>query len=134
MRTKQDYENAFKVVQEIAEMNIKEKDDRIAGLKETIKGLDRATVEYTHIIADKDVQLANREVLIKSLTDRLAYVTEAQASVPTRDVNGTIEAQSNRIRNLEAVIKQYRTEMQTLQRKVAEQDETIATWKEQPST
>jgi len=111
MRTKQDYENAFKVVQEIAEMNIKEKDDRIAGLKETIKGLDRATVEYTRIIAEKD--------------ERISTLLEAQSSVPTRDVNGTIEA-------LHGLVAKLKGDVLKLQAKVTEQEGAIALLKPRP--
>jgi hypothetical protein len=64
-------------------------------LKETIKGLDRATVEYTSIIAEKDeriVQLENSEFIsiqyIKTLEksnkgrlDRIAQLEEANASL-----------------------------------------------------
>jgi predicted RNase H-like nuclease (RuvC/YqgF family) len=112
----------------------------IDNLKETIKGLDRATVEHTRIIAERDetidtltnVNQAHSAMLklkhneISELEQRIATLLEAQASVPTRDTNGTIEAQAKRIRNQEAVIKQYSTEMQALQRKVQEQDERLA--------
>jgi chromosome segregation ATPase len=173
--SKQDIEKAFQIVQDVAETKLKEKDDRIAdlkktikgfdglisihnqtnseqqrcidNLKETIKGCDRAIVEYTRIIAEKDetidtltnVNQAHSAMLklkhneVSELEQRIATLLEAQASVPTRDVNGTIEAldkanacKAEQIKNQQAVIKQYRTEMQALQRKVQEQDERMA--------
>jgi chromosome segregation ATPase len=116
----------------------------IDSLKETIKGLDRATVEYTRIIAEKDetidtltnVNQAHSAMLklkhneVSELEQRIATLLEAQASVPTRDVNGTIEAQQSLIRKLKG-------DVLTLQAKVQEQDEKLKQWndyfdKEQP--
>jgi chromosome segregation ATPase len=116
----------------------------IDSLKETIKGLDRATVEYTRIIAEKDetidtltnVNQAHSAMLkfkhneVSELEQRISTLLEAQASVPTRDVNGTIEAQQSLIRKLKG-------DVLTLQAKVQEQDEKLKQWndyfdKEQP--
>jgi hypothetical protein len=67
---------------------------------------------------------------VSELEQRIATLLEAQASVPTRDVNGTIEAQHNLIRKLKG-------DVLTLQKKVQEQDEKLKQWndyfdKEQP--
>lgn len=78
---------------------------------ETIKGLDRATVEYTRIIAEKD--------------ERIASLLEAQAIVPTRDVNGTIEA-------LHGLVAKLKGDVLKLQAKVTEQEDTIALLKPRP--
>lgn len=117
---------------------------KIHAQAETIKGLDRATVHNTacfarleEIINTQDKTIEQKDATIKDLQERLDYHLEADAGRPIRDINGTIEAQAKRIRNQQAVIKQYRTEMQALQRKVQEQDEKLKQWndyfdKEQP--
>ena len=73
--------------------------------EETIKGLDRRTREYQEECA--------------RLQERIDTLLEAQASVPTRDTNGTIEAQQSLIRKLKG-------DVLALQRKVDEQDKRLA--------
>jgi prefoldin subunit 5 len=109
----------------------------IDNLKKTIKGLDRATVEYTRIITEKDktidtltnVNQAHSAMLklkhneVSELEQRIATLLEAQASVPIRDVNGTIEA-------LHGLVAKLKGDVLKLQAKVTEQEDTITNLKD----
>lgn len=110
------YEHVKQLEEKIAGLNrvnvgyakeIADYEKKVQSLKETIKGLDRRTREYS----DK----------CKELQERLDWKLEADAGRPVLDVNGTIEAQRGLIRKLKG-------DVLTLQRKVEEQDEVIASY------
>lgn len=93
---------------------------------ETIKGLDRATVEYTRIIAENEkaikalkYELTETTKIMTRQDERISSLLEAQASVPTRDINGTIEAQHGLINKLKA-------DMVTMGEKIKELGDLLA--------
>lgn len=74
-------EGALKICEQVAlqridglEKELQQAKTVIEWQKETIKGIDRATVEYTRIIAEKDKRIAE-------LTSHIAYLLEADASL-----------------------------------------------------